>query len=172
MRLRAICVCIQPDAGSDALADALTDPCADALIDACADAEVRGSISGDASSWHKAHWRVRAICVCIQPDAGSDTIAHALSDAGADPSSHGLAYRHHRRKPRLGRGGVADRPEHGTDDLRSDRRLEHRSGDEHGESVLRTNDIQRRHQQVEYSKCFEHGPGMRPSVIKTCLYYL
>jgi hypothetical protein len=25
---------------------------------------------------------------------------------------------------------------------------------------------------VEYSKCFEHGPGMRPSVIKTCLYYL
>ncbi len=56
LRLRAICDCIQPDAGSDAIADAGSDPIADALTDACADAEVRGSISVDASSWYKARF--------------------------------------------------------------------------------------------------------------------
>ena len=75
MRLRAIFDCIQPDTGSDAIADAESDAIADALTDACADAEVRGSISGDASYWCKARLRLRAICVCIQPDAGSDAIA-------------------------------------------------------------------------------------------------
>jgi hypothetical protein len=46
---------MQPDAGSDRIAHALTDACAnaDAGSDGCADAEVRGSISGDASSWYK-----------------------------------------------------------------------------------------------------------------------
>jgi hypothetical protein len=114
--------------------------------------------------------------VCIQPDAGSDFIAHAGADACA------LAKRHHRRKPRHGRDGVGDRPEHGTDDVRSDRRLEHRSGDEHGGPALpngcprdngyRKADVQRRHQQVEYSECFEHEAGMRRAVAETCLYYL
>ena len=82
-------VCIQPDAGSDAIADALTDPIADALADACADAEVRGSISGDASSWYKVRLRLRAICDCIQPDAGSDPIADAVTDACADAEVRG-----------------------------------------------------------------------------------
>ncbi len=29
--------------------------------------------------------------VCIQPDAGSDTIAHAFSDAGSDAIAHALS---------------------------------------------------------------------------------
>jgi hypothetical protein len=67
LRLRAICVCVQPDAGSDAIADAGSDARADAGSDACADAEVRGSIRGDASSWHKAHWRVRGLVFAFSP---------------------------------------------------------------------------------------------------------
>jgi hypothetical protein len=35
-----------------------------------ADAEVRGSIRGDASSWHKAHWRVRALVFAFSPTPG------------------------------------------------------------------------------------------------------
>jgi hypothetical protein len=31
------------------------------------DAEVRGSIRGDASSWHKAHWRGRALRFAFSP---------------------------------------------------------------------------------------------------------
>ncbi len=34
---------------------------------------------------------------CMQPDAGSDTIAHALSDAGSDAGSDAIAHAEVRR---------------------------------------------------------------------------
>jgi hypothetical protein len=43
---------------------------------------------------------------------------------------------HHKRQHRHGRDGVADQSGDGDDNVRSDHRLEHRGGDEHGESVL------------------------------------
>ncbi len=45
-------VCIQPDAGSDAIAHELSDPGADARSDAVSHAEVRRSIGCDASLLH------------------------------------------------------------------------------------------------------------------------
>jgi hypothetical protein len=87
------------------------------------------------------------------------------------PCARRCAGGHHRRERRRGRDGVGDRPGDGNGNVRSNRRLEHRSGDEHGEPVLpnggpldigyRKADVQRRHQQVECCESRKHGPGMR-----------
>ena len=77
---------------------------------------------------------------------------------------------HHRHKLEYCRDCVADQSDNGDDDVRFDRRLEHRSGDEHGEPALpngcardkryRKADVQRRHQQVERGECVQHVPGV------------
>jgi len=75
-----------------------------------------------------------------------------------------LAHVPQRRQHRHGRDGVADEPEHGDDDLRSDRRLGHVGRDEHGQLVLpleyREADIQRRRLEVERRIGVEHVCGM------------
>ena len=79
------------------------------------------------------------------------------------PRARRCANRHHQRKLEYCCDCVADQSDDGDNDVRPDRRLEHRRGDEHGEPVLpvefRTADVQRRHQQVERCERVKHVPG-------------
>ncbi len=85
----------------------------------------------------------------------------------------------HRRERRRGRDGVGDQPGDGDGDVRSDRGVEHRSGDEHGEPFLshgrpldignRKADVQRRHQQVECCESRKHARGMRALGVCVCV---
>jgi hypothetical protein len=90
--------------------------------------------------------------------------ANGIPDVDLVSSVRDAGHSHHERQHRHGRDGVADQSDDGDDDVRSDRRLEHRRGDEHGEPVLpieyRTADVQRRHQQVERGERVQHVHGM------------
>ncbi len=96
-------------------------------------------------------------CVAVSPPRGPRA---ASLPAGARCCANG----HHQRKHRHGRDGVADRSGDGGDNVRSDRRLEHGGGDEHGQLVLpleyREADIQRRRLEVERRIGVEHVCGM------------
>ena len=99
-------VCIQPDAGSDAIAHAVSDAGSDAGSDAIAHTEVRRSIGCDASLALMApvemHLFVKWLCaVCIQPDAWFDLFSDGRCNAGSDSQSDATAvavadqYAHH-----------------------------------------------------------------------------
>ncbi len=99
-----------------------------------------------------------------------DAVAPPLRPRAAPlpPRARRCANGHHQRKHRRGREGVGDRPGDGEVTVRSDRRLEHRSGDKHDEPVQpggnRKAHLQRRHQQVECCESRNNGHGMRVCV--------
>jgi hypothetical protein len=94
---------------------------------------------------------------------------HRPRAAPLPPRARRCADGHHRRKLEYCRDCVGDKPEHGDDNVWSDRRLEHSSGVKHGERALpngcarrmgyRKADVQRRHQQMERCERIQHVPG-------------